>query len=70
MLGDGVGVGVGDGVGVGVTEITGVGATQFTPLFQTSELFLDTQKYFFPASILVFPRVGQEVPEIPALFAN
>ena len=73
-VGDGVGegVGVGDGVGEGVGESVGVGVgpTQLTPLFQTRELFLETQKYFFPASILVIPRVGHEVPGIAALFAN
>ena len=55
-------VGVGEGVGVGVGEVAGFGATQLTPLFQISESFLNTQKYFFPPSNVVIPKDGHEVP--------
>ena len=57
-----VGVGEGVGVGVGVGEGLGVGATQLTPLFQISESFLNTQKYFFPPSNVVIPKDWQAVP--------
>ena len=43
--------------------MAGVRATQSTPLFQRSESFLNTQKYFFPASIFVIPKDGHAVPE-------
>jgi hypothetical protein len=57
-----VGEGVATEEGVGAGEVAGVRATQSTPLFQRSESFLNTQKYFFPASIFVIPKDGHAVP--------
>lgn len=57
-----VGEGVATEEGVGAGEVAGVRATQSTPLFQRSESFLKTQKYFFAPSNAVIPKEGHEVP--------